>query len=65
MNITGCGEFISELISQNKSIETLIIKNNALNSNDFRNIFNAVKSNKFLKLIDISYNDMGGNSALE
>ena len=65
MNITGCGEFISELISQNKNIETLLIKNNALNSNDFRNIFNAVKSNKFLKLIDISYNDMGGNSALE
>ena len=65
MNITGCGEFISELISQNKNIETLLIKNNALNSNDFRNIFNAVKSNKFLKFIDISYNDMGGNSALE
>ena len=65
MNITGCGEFISELITKNKSIESLILKNNALNSNDFKNIFNAIKLNKFLKLIDISYNDMGGNSALE
>ena len=65
MNITGCVEFISELISQNKSVETFIIKNNALNSNDFKNIFNSIKLNKFLKLIDISYNDMGGNSYLE
>ena len=65
MNITGSGEFIGDLINENKSIENLILKNNTLNANDFWFIFDAVKENKILKVIDISFNDMGGNGALE
>ena len=65
MNITGSGEFIGELINENKSLENFVLKNNKLNANDFGFIFDAIKDNKNLKKINISFNDMGGNSALE
>ena len=65
MNITGYGEFIEELIKENKSLESLILKNNTLNANDFKFIFNEIKSNKIIKVLDISYNDMGGKTSLE
>ena len=65
MNITGCGVHINNLLSKNTSIEHLILKNNLLNSNDFKNIFDAIKINKTIKEIDVSYNDMGGNKIYE
>ena len=65
MNITGCGEFLSDLIMENKSLENLILENNTLNGNDFKFIFQAVKGNKFIKVLDVSYNDMGGNKIYE
>jgi len=65
MNITGSGEFIGDLINENQSLENIILKKNALNANDFKFIFDAVKGNKILKVIDISYNDMAGKTALE
>ena len=61
MNLTGCGEFISNLIEKSKTLEKVILKNNYLNSNDFKNIFEKVKINNFIKEIDISYNDMAGD----
>lgn len=65
MSITGSGEFLGELISENKSLESLILKNNTLNTNDFKFIFEAIKTNTKIKELDISYNDMGGNASLE
>lgn len=65
MNITGCGEGVGDLINENKNLENIILKNNFLNNNDFKNIFNAIKSSKTLKEIDVSFNDMGGNKVME
>ena len=65
MNLTGCGEFIANLIEKSKTLEKVILKNNYLNSNDFKNIFEKVKINNFIKEIDISYNDMAGDKSLE
>jgi hypothetical protein len=65
MNLTGCGEYIGNFISNNKSIENIILKNVLLNYNDFKNIFIPLKKNGTLKEIDISMNDMGGDKSLE
>ena len=65
MNLTGCGEFIANLIEKSKTLEKVILKNNYLNSNDFKNIFEKVKINNIIKEIDISYNDMAGDKSLE
>ena len=65
MNITGCGEFIANFIEGNKSILNIVLKDNYLNSNDFKLIFDKIKVNKNLKEIDVSFNDMGGNKSLE
>ena len=65
MNLTGCGEFIANLLENSKSLEKMVLKNDYLNANDFKNIFEKVKSNKIIKEIDISFNDMGGDKSLE
>ena len=65
MNLTGCGEFIANLIETSKTLEIIKLENNYLNANDFKNIFEKVKSNKIIKEIDISFNDMGGDKSLE
>ena len=65
MNITGCGEHISDLILDNNSLESLILKNNDLNKNDYKNIFEAIKICKSLKEIDISHNDINDNVIYE
>jgi hypothetical protein len=65
MNLTGCGEYIGNFISNNKSIENIILKNVLLNYNDFKNIFIPLKKNGTVKEIDISMNDMGGDKSLE
>ena len=65
MNLTGCGEYIGNFISNNKSIENIILKNVLLNYNDFKNIFIPLKKNETVKEIDISMNDMGGDKSLE
>ena len=65
MNLTGCGEPIGNLISNSKSIESIILRNVQLNAVDFKNIFFPLKTNTILKEIDISFNDMGGDKSLE
>ena len=65
MNLTGCGEAIGNFISNNKSIESIHIRSVQLNIVDFKNIFVALITNKVLKEIDISLNDMGGDKSLE
>ena len=65
MNLTGCGEFIANLIETSKTLEKVILKNNYLNSNDFKNIFEKMRANNIIKEVDISFNDMGGDKSLE
>ena len=65
MNLTGCGEYIGNFITQNKSIECIILRSVLLNAIDFKNIFVPLKSNKVLIEIDISMNDMGGDKSLQ
>ena len=65
MNLTGCGEAIGNFIENNKSIENICLRNVQLNAIDFKNIFTPLKTNKVLKEIDISMNDMGGDKSLQ
>ena len=65
MNLTGCGEFIGNFLSKNKSIQIIYLKNVQLNANDFKNIFENIKVNNTIKEFDISMNDMGGDKSLE
>ena len=65
MNLTGCGEFMANFIEASKTLEVILLKNNHLNAHDFKNIFEKIKTNKNIKEIDISYNDMGGDKSLE
>ena len=65
MILTGCGEFVANLLENSKSLEKMVLKNDYLNANDFKNIFEKVKTNKIIKEIDISFNDMGGDKSLE
>jgi len=65
MNLTGCGESIGNFISKNKSIQSIIIRCVQLNAVDFKNIFVPLKTNKVLREIDISLNDMGGDKSLQ
>ena len=65
MNLTGCGEAIGDFITNNKSIQKIYLRNVQLNAVDFKNIFVPLKSNKVLKEIDVSMNDMGGDKSLQ
>ena len=65
MNLTGCGEAIGNFITNSKSIENICLRNVQLNAIDFKNIFIPLKTNKVLKEIDISMNDMGGDKSLQ
>ena len=65
MILTGCGEAIGNFITNNKSIQSIYLKNIQLNAVDFKNIFVPLKTNQVLKEIDISMNDMGGDKSLQ
>ena len=65
MNLTGCGESIGKFITKNKSIQSITLRSDQLNAVDFKNIFVPLKTNKLLKEIDISLNDMGGDKSLQ
>lgn len=65
MILTGCGDPIGKFISSNKSIEYINLRCVQLNFVDFKNIFVPLKTNKVMKEIDISLNDMGGDKSLE
>jgi Ran GTPase-activating protein (RanGAP) involved in mRNA processing and transport len=65
MNLTGCGVYIGNFISENKNIKSIILRNVMLNAVDFKNIFVPLKNNDVLQEIDISLNDMGGDKSLQ
>ena len=65
MELTGCGEFIGQFLSNNQTLEILNITCCKLNISDFKNICNPICNNTKLKKFNISQNDMGGNKSLE
>ena len=65
MELTGCGQFIGNLIKENKTLENLNVASCKLNIGDFKNICEPICQNKKLKKFNISFNDMGGNKSLE
>ena len=65
MTLTGCGEAIGNFMTKNNSIENIYLRSVQLNAIDFKNIFIPLKTNKVLKEIDISMNDMGGDKSLQ
>ena len=65
MDITSSGEFLSELIFGKKNLEFLFLKNCKLNCKDFKSIFEAIANTDNIKEIDVSFNNMGGDKALE
>ncbi len=65
MELTGCGQFIGNLIKENKTLENLNVASCKLNIGDFKNICEPICQNKKLKIFNISFNDMGGNKSLE
>ena len=65
MILTGCGESIGKFIYSSKSIENINLRGVQLNAVDFKNIFVPLKTNKVMKEIDISLNDMGGDKSLQ
>ena len=65
MNLTGCGVYLGDFLSKNKSLEELILIDIKLNATDYKNIFLNIKNNNTIKEIDISYNDMAGDKSLQ
>ena len=65
MQLTGCGEYIGKFLSDNNSIENIVLRGVQLNAIDFKNIFDNIKNHKVIKLIDISMNDMGGDKSIQ
>jgi len=65
MHLTGCGQYIGKFISNCKSIESIILKDDQLNVVDFKNIFENIKTSKSLKEIDVSMNNMGGDKSIQ
>jgi Ran GTPase-activating protein (RanGAP) involved in mRNA processing and transport len=65
MNLTGCGASVGQFLSSNKSLMILNLRSVQLNVVDFKNIFNGIKISKYIKELDISNNDMGGDKSLQ
>ena len=65
MELTGCGQYIGNLIKENKTLENLNVASCKLNIGDFKNICEPICNDKKLKKFNISFNDMGGNKSLE
>ena len=68
MTITGCGEYIANLIKRSHSIKVITLKDCTLNLKDFQHICRALSSNNISQTIinvDLSYNDMASDKSLE
>ena len=68
MMVTGCGEYISNLIKSSKSIKTIILKDCSLNFKDIQNICKALSSPNISKTIinvDLSHNNMASDKSIE
>ena len=65
MNLTGSGEYISDLLRENKSIHILIMKNDNFNNVDMEFIAKELsKRDTTLKILDLSENINIGNEGL-
>ena len=68
MTITGCGEYIANLIKRTHSLKVITLKDCTLNLKDFQNICRALSSDNISQTIinvDLSYNDMASDKSLE
>ena len=68
MTITGCGEYIANLIKRSHSIKVITLKDCTLNLKDFQHICRALSSDNISQTIinvDLSYNDMASDKSLE
>ena len=66
MNLTGSGEFISGLLSENQSLHSLIIKNDKFNSSDMESISKELsKRESTLQTLDLSENINIGSEGLK
>ena len=68
MTITGCGEYIANLIKKSHSIKVITLKDCTLNLKDFQHICRALSSDNISQTIinvDLSYNDMASDKSLE
>jgi hypothetical protein len=57
MIITGIGEFLNKFLSNNISIKILKLRNNQLNLEDIRNLFDSLEINQTLMYLDIGENE--------
>ena len=65
MEITGCGQYIAEIIKNKSNFKYLYLKNCKLNCKDFKNIFEEIEKSESIQEVDISDNNMGGDKALQ
>jgi len=68
MTITGCGEYIANLIKRSNSLKVITLKDCTLNLKDFQHICRALSSDNICQNIinvDLSYNDMASDKSLE
>jgi hypothetical protein len=68
MTVTGCGEYVANLIKSTKSIKTILLRDCLLNLKDFQNICRALSLENISKTIinvDFSHNDMASDKSLE
>lgn len=65
MDLTGCGQYIAELMKKNKNFSKVNLKDTKLNFKDFKSIFEALAKSNTFKDIDVSLNNMGGDKSLE
>ena len=68
MTVTGCGEYVANLIKSSKTLKVIILRDCSLNLKDFQNICRALSSPNISKTIinvDLSHNDMASDKSIE
>ena len=68
MIVTGCGEYIANLIKESKSIKNIILKDCVLNLKDIQNICKALSLPNISPTIinvDLSHNNMASEKSIE
>ena len=68
MTLTGCGEYVGNLIKTTKTLKSLILRDCLLNLKDFQFICRSLSSENVSKTIlnvDFSHNDMASDKSLE
>ena len=68
MTITGCGEYIANLIKRTHTLKVITLKDCTLNLKDFQHICRALSSNNISQTlinVDLSFNDMASDKSLE